>query len=138
MVTAPRHSLLASPLLAALLLLGCGDASPDRDDAGSSIDAGTPASCNTDLMRHVIDDREIREGDYCDDIQLCAASSLVAEAIMSIAPGFDCEPGPGNCEPNEIPCVWNTPDNVDADEYEQLCAISVLEDAPITRCFIYL
>lgn len=89
-------------------------------------------------MRNVVDDRELREGDYCDDIQLCAASSSVVEAIGSIAPEFECESGPGNCEPDETACVWTTPDSIERGEYQQLCAISVLEDAPTTRCFVYL
>ena len=74
-------------------LLGCGDTAADQPDATSAdasagqgdatsadasetADAGpTPDAdpnlvCDTDLMDNVIADREIREGDYCDDIQL--------------------------------------------------------------------
>ena len=133
-----RASPLALLLLAAPLLPSCGDDSPGRADAGPGGDAATTPTCNTDLMLNVVSDREIREGDYCDDIQSCAASSSVVDTIRSIAPGFDCRAGSGSCEPTETLCVWNTPDDVDRDEYQQLCAISAIEDAPITRCFVYL
>jgi hypothetical protein len=140
-------------------LAACGDSSDDSADAASdpSADAAAgadaaassdatpgidadPSACEPDTLWNVIEDRPLAAGDYCDDLQLCAADADAAAAIMAIEPGFDCDsPNRGGCAAGEVYCAWYDPDILDAGDYAGLCAITALPDAPERiSCWVYL
>jgi hypothetical protein len=129
-----RVALILAGLAAACGASGSGETGGPID-AGAAIDA-PPAVCHTERMINVIADREILEGDFCDDISLCAADRATADAVTAIIDGFACDPHPV-C-PDALRCQWSDPDVLDADEYRGLCAISSLESEPQLRCMIYL
>lgn len=131
--------LCATILLAGLLGGACGnDPVPGSPDASPSGSADAGGSCEPDRLQNVIENRPISEGDYCDDIQLCARDAAAAATVMSLEPGFDCGAEQAGCAAGEIHCSWYTPDTIDADEYAALCAISTADVAPTLSCWVYL
>lgn len=146
-------------LSAAICLWACGTPSADNDivDAdsiavidASLIDASAPtvdaskaldadlSSCVASSIWYALEDRVLRAGDYCDDIQLCAANATVAASVMATVPGFSCSNSPLACG-DEYSCVWYSSDVIDADAYADLCEITVVENAPtLLTCTVYL
>ncbi len=129
----------ATILLAGLLCAGCADdPAPGSPDAGAPAAADAGASCEPDRLENVIENRPIQEGDYCDDIQLCARDAAAAGAVMALEPGFECGAEQAGCAAGEVHCSWNTPDTIDAADYAALCDISTADVAPTLRCWVYL
>ncbi len=132
-----RHC--ATILLAGLLCGACThDPAPGTPDAGAPGAADASASCEPDRLENVIANRPIREGDYCDDIQLCARDADAAATVMTLEPGFQCGTDQAGCAAGEIHCSWYNPDTIDAGEYAALCDISTADVAPTLRCWVYL
>jgi hypothetical protein len=146
-------------MLLAALVLGCDgggdapvDAAPATADGASLIDAATlidaaalldadpNLACDPSRTHNWVAQRPIEPGDFCDDIQLCAASAAVAAAVIAAVPGFECVPagGEGGCEAGQRFCRWNDPDEIDAAEWASLCEITVLDVPPMLECFVYL
>jgi hypothetical protein len=137
--------------LVAVAALACDrtDAEPPGrpDAAGSPADAGAdaagyvdadPASCDPSQTSNPVADRPIRPGDYCDDVSLCAADATAAAAIMAVAPGLSCGGSGGGCAAGEVYCIWYDADEIDADDWAAICAITVMDDPPLVSCWLYL
>lgn len=116
-------------------------ASPDAQtasnpDADISIDA-SPDQCHAESLLFLAGNRPLATGDYCDDIQLCVDSAEAAESIMAIMPAFVCSDT--GCSDGQFACQWFNPDYIEAEEYAQLCELTLVENGPETvRCNLYL
>lgn len=123
------------------MALGCGSSDGGGGDPGGDAAPDADPSdlvCDADRMENVVAGREIRLGDFCDVIELCASDAAQAAAITGLIGDFVCGqegvcPGAG-----EVPCQWHTPDDIDLFELERLCEISTFDDAPLMRCRVFL
>lgn len=145
------------PLACALVAVACaepddpaavdasaGDAAVDSavSDAEPIADAvyADGGSCDPDRTWNWVANRPIQPGDFCDDVQLCAADAEAAALITAAMPELECgEPaGQGGCTAGQLFCQWSSPDIIDDDEWAGLCAITVMDEPPTIRCLVYL
>jgi hypothetical protein len=117
----------------------CLDA-PDRWVSYLSVDRETlPPLCDADRLYYWDMPRGISVGSYCDTLFFCAEDPALQDAARDIAPDLECRPeGDFGC-PEGPTCRWAPHLTVDEALYDQLCAISVLPNAPdAIRCAVYL
>ena len=141
------------------------DARPARDgagdrqgpDGGATADAGRRSSdagqdalgeagsadggirCNPDAVRFAYLARgPLQVGTLCDDLFVCVRSAEEASRIMSLSPRFFCRDDLESWCP-EIECRYlqNGDNRLDADEFAEICAVTLLTPTPHIACVVY-
>jgi hypothetical protein len=126
-------------MLALVLATGCGDDGGEGGEADAAADAPGVA-CDPERTRVVPGNEPIEEGTFCDEVFACAGDDQPAE-IEAAAPGFVCEDDTGfGCSGGERVCRRDGGGGeVSPEDYEQICAITVLADPPAeVVCMIFL
>ena len=76
-------------------------------------------------------------GTWCDVLFTCTDSPDQVAAIEAVSPDATCGPH-AECGGGNQGCVWDSSTPVDPSLYDQLCAVSVLADAPDRiNCNVY-
>lgn len=77
-------------------------------------------------------------GSYCDELFTCTDSPDQTAAIEAVSPDATCGQAVAACGAGNLGCVWDSSTPVDQSLYDQLCAVSVLADAPDRiNCNVY-
>lgn len=77
-------------------------------------------------------------GSHCDVLFTCPTSAAQIAAIEASSSDADCSQPVADCPPGGPGCTWGNSVDVGQDLYDQLCAVSVLPDAPDRiDCHIY-
>ncbi len=83
-----------------------------------------------------------RVGEFCDELFACAADVRDAARINSVAPHFDCvEAAVSGSSCSAWTCQYRNPrgpGTIDASEYAEVCAITVLAPTPRIDCRVFL
>lgn len=116
------------------------------DDAGPSLDAATEDAgattrdagmCDTAAIRFIPPaGADFQVGSFCDVVEVCVSSDEEESAIRNASSEFTCGADIGTSCARA--CVWNGVYEVDASEYGEVCAVSVLSPQPDIVCITFL
>jgi hypothetical protein len=109
---------------------------PCSDDPGMQVSylavntTAVPRTC--DPSRFYVWDapNAIDVSTWCDVLFTCVDTPDQVAAIQAVSPDAECDLPVADCGPNSLGCAWDASQPVDQDVYDQLCAVSVLTDAP--------
>jgi len=75
-------------------------------------------------------------GTLCDRVAVCARDADEASRIMEASSRFDCRESdvPG-C--SGFDCVYRSPGVIDAAEFAEICAVTLLTPTPHIACVVY-
>lgn len=81
---------------------------------------------------------DLGAGDWCDELLFCATLDQ-AVAAGEVAPDVTCDsPTMMSCAPGELECRFPTDTPITEAVYDEMCAVSVLENPPeIIQCQVY-
>lgn len=132
-----------------VVVLGCAVGCHELD--GHAVDAGVACAPERTVQCVIGPARvwpqactgePIEAGAFCDDLFACVPDEAAAQALVAVAPGFACAPGPGElavCDAGEQACQWRAPDTIDGAELEAICAVTVLPAPPAqVMCTVYV
>jgi hypothetical protein len=131
-------------LLVFALIGACGGGSssqpPDAPPVGGDgPPRDTSASCNEALVEPRGGAGPFMLGALCDDVVACVADEVEAARVSEVAPHFECEPSGFGCP--ALACSYRNPGGpgtIDAEEYAEICALTLLAPPPALACFVYL